>query len=266
MKDDQFRIYQSPPSRVFTTDIGQLSREKHYIRTLLEIDISDSLRALKAVRTNKNKLSFFSWFIKCIADTVPDHPPLNGIRRGKRTIFVPESVDISVVVEKDVKGQSVPLPLILRNAQEKSLVQLNDEIKSAVAQDVQHTGNLVLGSGENRIFMNLALWIPQKIRLLFMRHILKNPRRMQEIMGTVMVTSLATGGRVVGWIIPTSIHPLSIGVGTISKKTINLKGVLEKRDILHLTIAFDHDVIDGMPAKRFTEALVARLQSAYGLR
>jgi pyruvate/2-oxoglutarate dehydrogenase complex dihydrolipoamide acyltransferase (E2) component len=32
------------------------------------------------------------------------------------------------------------------------------------------------------------------------------------------------------------------------------------RDILHLTVLFDHDAVDGAPAMRFVSRLVDRLQ------
>jgi pyruvate/2-oxoglutarate dehydrogenase complex dihydrolipoamide acyltransferase (E2) component len=37
------------------------------------------------------------------------------------------------------------------------------------------------------------------------------------------------------------------------------------RQILHLTLVFDHDVIDGAPAARFTKRLVELIESGYGL-
>ena len=37
------------------------------------------------------------------------------------------------------------------------------------------------------------------------------------------------------------------------------------RDYLSLTISFDHDIIDGAPAARFTERLKELIESSYGL-
>jgi pyruvate/2-oxoglutarate dehydrogenase complex dihydrolipoamide acyltransferase (E2) component len=108
--------------------------------------------------------------------------------------------------------------------------------------------------------------MPKWLRLFVMRtFILGNPERMQIIMGTVMVTSLGTVGRITGWVMPTSMHPLSIGIGTLNKKPAVYKGDIQKRDILHLTVAFDHDVIDGMPALKFVDELVANLERGSGL-
>jgi pyruvate/2-oxoglutarate dehydrogenase complex dihydrolipoamide acyltransferase (E2) component len=40
---------------------------------------------------------------------------------------------------------------------------------------------------------------------------------------------------------------------------------VQKRDILHLTVTIDHDVIDGMPAMRFVDDFVKKLESGSGL-
>jgi pyruvate/2-oxoglutarate dehydrogenase complex dihydrolipoamide acyltransferase (E2) component len=40
---------------------------------------------------------------------------------------------------------------------------------------------------------------------------------------------------------------------------------IEPREILNLTVAFDHDVVDGAPAARFVERLVDLIESEDGL-
>jgi pyruvate/2-oxoglutarate dehydrogenase complex dihydrolipoamide acyltransferase (E2) component len=44
-----------------------------------------------------------------------------------------------------------------------------------------------------------------------------------------------------------------------------VEGRIEPRQILNLTVVFDHDVIDGAPAARFARRLVELIESAYGL-
>ena len=266
MKDMDFVTVEYPAARVFTSDTGRISQEKHYVRALLEVDVTGALQKLKTLRSPGKKVSFLAWFIKVLANAVANHPPINGIKKGRNKVVVFQSVNVSTIVEKTVDGTSIPLPLVLREVNRKSHFQINDEIQSAIDQAVVQAGNLVLGSGENNLLMRLTLVIPQWLRLWIMRvFVLSNPQRMQQMMGTVMVTSLGTGGRITSWIIPTSMHPLSIGIGSLNKKPIIHNGQIEKRTILHLTIAFDHNIIDGMPARHFVEELVAMLESGSGL-
>ena len=83
MKDPEFITIQSPAVRQFTADIGRLSHEKHHIRALLEVDVTDALARIKTLRQSGQKFSFLAWFLKILADTVADHPPVNGIRKGR---------------------------------------------------------------------------------------------------------------------------------------------------------------------------------------
>lgn len=266
MKDTDFFTIEYPAVRQFTTDIGRLDHGKHYVRALLEVDVTAALQKLRQLRAPGRKVSFLAWFLKVLADAVAGHPPINGVRQGRRRIVVFKQVNISVIVEKQVDGRSVPLPLVLRDVANKTALELSAEIQAAIEQSVEHAGNLVLGRGERRGLLNLGLALPQWMRLAFMRaFILGNPQRVQNMMGTVMISSLGTVGRLSGWMLPTSMHPLSIGIGSLNKKPAVYQGAIQKRDILHLTVAFDHDVIDGMPARAFVDELVARLEAGAGL-
>ena len=44
-----------------------------------------------------------------------------------------------------------------------------------------------------------------------------------------------------------------------------VEGRIEPREILNLTVVFDHDVIDGAPAARFVRRLVELIESGSGL-
>ena len=62
-------------------------------------------------------------------------------------------------------------------------------------------------------------------------------------------------------------HPqtLYITVGGIGEKQGVVDGHIASREYLSLTISFDHDMIDGAPAARFTERLKDLIESGYGL-
>jgi len=266
MNNQNFTKVVYPGVRVLTADTGRINRDKHYVKALLEVDITIALEKLKALRAPGKKVSFQAWFIKLLADSVAQHPPVNGIHKGRDEVLVFHSVNISTVVEKIVDGVAVPLPLALRGANTKTCLEINDEIRSAISQTVADERNLVLGKGENRFLISLALLMPQWLRLFIMRKfILDNPHRMQQMMGTVMVTSLGNVGHLSGWILPTSMHPLSVAIGSINKKPAIYEGEIQKRSILHLTVAVDHDVIDGIPAMRFMDDFVSRLEKGTGL-
>ena len=54
-------------------------------------------------------------------------------------------------------------------------------------------------------------------------------------------------------------------VGGIAWKPAVVEGRIEPREILNLTVSFDHDIVDGGPATRFVKRLVELIESGYGL-
>jgi len=84
--------------------------------------------------------------------------------------------------------------------------------------------------------------------------------------GTVGVTAVGMFGKGhSGWGIYSPAHPLELVVGSTAWKPAVVDGRIEPRDILHLTVVFDHDVVDGAPATRFMRRLVELIESGYGL-
>lgn len=265
MQQTYLEIYH-PAVRQFTADIGKLSGEKHTIRAFLEVDVTNVLEHIKSLRSTGYKVSFLAWFIKVLADTVVKHPPINGVKRGRNKVIVFKQIDISTIVERKVGQDAVPLPLVLRAVNIKAPIEITQEIQNAVDQSIERQNAPRVGSGENTILIRLGLILPRWLRLFIMRKfILGSPQRLQDTMGTVMVTSLGTVGNLPGWIMPTSIHPLSVGIGTLAKKPLLFRGKIQPRQILHLTVGLDHDVIDGMPARAFIAELVDRLTQGYAL-
>lgn len=80
-------------------------------------------------------------------------------------------------------------------------------------------------------------------------------------MGNVMITSVGMIGRINGWFIHTSVHPLSFGIGSILKKPVVIDNRVEIREILNMTILVDHDVIDGAQMVRFLKELTRQIEN-----
>jgi len=257
-----------PSSRQLTFDVGRVGLGKHHVKALLEVDVTEARRMIKQTRHTGKKVSFTAWLIKAIADCVALHPPIAGINHAKSNkVLVFDEVDISIVVEKNVNGVRVPLPYVIRKADQKTLCQIQDEIESAKSQIVGSEGNYVLGEEHSAIGMKLFLLLPQWLRLILMRVlVLNHPQQIKNMMGTVMITTAGMVGHTRGWIIPFSMHPLSLAFGSLNEQAAVYRGEIQKREILHLTILIDHDVIDGVPAARFVDDLVKKLQTGFGLQ
>jgi len=256
-----------PSSRQLTFDLGKIGLAKHHVRALFEVDVTEARRLIKQNRHAGRKLSFMAWLIKVIADCVALHPQVAGVNDPKHNqVVVFEDVDISIVVEKDVSGTRVPLPYVIRKADKKTLCQIQEEIEAAKSQMVKGEGDYVLGQEYSTIGMKWFVKLPQWLRLMLMRVlVLNHPQRVKNMMGTVMITTAGMVGHTRGWIMPFGMHPLCLAFGSLNEQAAVYRGEIQKREILHLTVLIDHDVIDGVPAAKFVDDLVKKLQSGFGL-
>jgi pyruvate/2-oxoglutarate dehydrogenase complex dihydrolipoamide acyltransferase (E2) component len=263
----QFEIKKFPSSRQSTFDTGYIGLRKHHIKALIEVDVTDARESIKNYRhQTKEQLSFTAWMLKCISQAIHENKSVHAIRKGRNELVIFEDVDISVVIEKETKGEKVPLPLVIRKVNEKSLKDIHGEIKSAKEHTVIDEKDYILGDNQYKWVMKLYVALPQFLRLMIWRRfILKNPFLMKKMSGTVVVTSVGMMGNVRGWFIPVSIHPICFALGSIVKKPGVVKEQIAIREYLHMTILIDHDVIDGAPAARFVSRLKDLIESGYGL-
>ncbi len=267
MPEPSFYEMEYPSSRRLTFDLGRIGLAKHHVKALLEVDVSEPWRIIRASRRTGRKVSFLAWLIKTTADCVAQHPPVAGANRpGRNRVVVFDDVDISIVVEKEVDGVPVPLPYVIRQAEKKTLFQIQDEIEAARTQTVEDERGYVLGQQRSPVGMKWFVRLPQWLRLLLFRAVfLNHPRRTKEAMGSVMITTVGLVGHTHGWILPYSMHPLCLAFGSINEQPLVHKGSIEPGQVLHLAALVDHDVIDGAPAARFIDDLARRLEAGYGL-
>jgi len=263
MKED-FLIYNFPSSRLFTLDVGTLSLKRHYIKALIEIDVTDSRNKLKSLKS-KQKISFTSWVLKCISQAIIENNHVHAFLKGTNQLIIFKDIDISIIIEKEVNGDYVPIPLIIRNVNKKSIIDLYDEIDSAKKHMIKNENDYVLGNNSENKYIKFFSLLPQSIRLIIWRILLSNPKYVKKIMGTVAVTSVGMMGKVRGWGIPFSIHPLCFSLGSIIKKPGVTMDKIEIREYLQITILLDHDVIDGAPAARFVSTLVNFIENGFML-
>lgn len=260
-----YQVESFPASRIATIDIGATSRKKHHIYALLELDVTEARKLIALKKKEKQNVSFNSWLLKCISQAVEEFRDLHGIRKGKTKIVLFKDIDISIMIEREINGQKVPLPYVIRKTNEKSVSEINDEVKYGISQTIKDEGNYVLGDKKNQYIMKLYYLLPGFLRRMVWNKIIHNPFMTKENMGTIMVTSVGMIGKINGWIIPMSVHPLTFAVGSVIKKPGVVNGKIEIREYLHITAAIDHDVIDGAPAVRALNKLNMFIEKGFGL-
>jgi pyruvate/2-oxoglutarate dehydrogenase complex dihydrolipoamide acyltransferase (E2) component len=211
------------------------------------------------------KVSFNSWLIKCISHAVEEFPQIHGIRKGKRKVAIFDDVDISIMIEREIQGQKVPLPYVIRKTNEKSISDIFTEIRDGQNQTVNDEGDYVLGDKKNDFMMRFYYAMPGFVRRMVWNRIIRSPFQTKKNMGTVLVTSVGMMGKINGWVIPVSVHPLCFAIGSIIKKPGVIGDKIEIREYLYVTALVDHDVVDGAPAIRALSKLTELVESGYGL-
>jgi len=261
----EYKIETFPISRISTIDIGMAGQKKHHIKALIELDVTEPRKLILEKKQRSEDVSFNSWLIKCISHAVEESKQIHAIRKGKRNVVIFEDIDISIVIEREVDGEKVPLPYVVRKTNEKSISDIYDEIRNGQKQSIEGEDDYVLGESYNKFLMKTYYCLPGFIRRLIWECIIKSPFLTKQNMGTVMITSVGMMGKINGWVIPVSVHPLSFAIGSIVKKPGVVKDKIEIREYLYITVLVDHDVIDGAPAARILSKLTQLVESGYGL-
>ncbi|GBF33902.1 dihydrolipoamide succinyltransferase [Desulfocucumis palustris] len=262
----EYRIEEFPTSRIATIDIGAAGLKKHHIKALIELDVTEPRRLLRDKKKLSEKITFNSWLIKCISHAVEEFKEIHGIRKGKRKVVIFDDIDISIVIEREVDGKKVPLPYVIRRTNEKSISEISDEIKNGQKQSINDEEDYVLGQEKkNKVLMKIYYYLPGFLRSFIWKSIIKNPLLTKQNMGTVMITSVGMVGKINGWVIPVSVHPLCFAIGSIVKKPGIVNDKIEIREYLYITVLVDHDVVDGAPAVRALSKLTKFVENGYGL-
>jgi pyruvate/2-oxoglutarate dehydrogenase complex dihydrolipoamide acyltransferase (E2) component len=265
IENEGFEIKEFPLSRLSTVDVCGIGRKKHYILAMIEADVTEARKLIRQEKRTAD-ISFTAWVLKCIADLCAEHPEIHSVKYGRRKTVSFGDADISIVAEREVQGEKVPLPYVLRKANEKSMEEIKREIDALKKADIRDEGDYVIGGRRRSGTMKLYYALPGFLRRLFLAGIIHNPFRMKREMGTVVVTALGMMGVFKGWFVPIGIHPLEIGIGSIVKKPGVVDDAVEIREYLYLTVMADHDAVDGAPAARALSRLTRMLEGAYGLK
>jgi hypothetical protein len=156
----------------------------------------------------------------------------------KRSLFMFDDVDIAIPVERTFGDTGVPLPLLIRATNHKTVFEINQEIEASIGRRILDEQDFILSKHQfSTAALTLYYRLPQWVRLLAFKWLFGNPFRAKRNSGTVLMTPVNATGSSGGWILPTrSLHNLSIGLGSVTKKPWVVDGEIKVRDILHLTV------------------------------
>ena len=222
------------------------------IHSIAEIDVSEPRRLIREQEESTGvKLSFTGYLAACLSRTVKEFPEFNSFIRGNRLIIM-DDLTVSVMVEREIRGEKVPEPVGIKKADEKSVMEITNELRAAQQPKEQGLGEL---SG--------LAWIRFIPRFLMetMVRIADRSIRMAARYGKVAVTSPGMFARGALWFIPHGSATVMLTVGSIHRMPVETEQGPEFREHLCITASFDHAVVDGAPAARFMDSFMGKVKS-----
>lgn len=279
VKDDligRFEVQRYPLSRTAGIDTVAMGKLKHHVPVLLEVDVTSARAAIRRRKQDTGEaVSFAGWVVKCLATALSEHKRVHAMRRGRRQLVVFDDVDVTVVVSREVvdgdSNDTLPVPCLIRRADQKSLDQLNSEIREAQSKPLAPGEQVLDAQGkppsprQMRLFFRLPWFLR---RWLVWNPLVKDPLYAKRHMGTVIVSSVGMYGGIGGgstWFIPATMVPVVVALGGIARRPGYFEDTVQPREMLSVTVLFDHDVIDGAPVFAFVARFRGLMEGAFSL-
>lgn len=232
----------------------------HHMYAFLELDVTDAQAAVERLRDRGVRTSLFAYIAKCIATALSEHPTLNAVRSGS-TIYEFEDVDLNVPVELKASSGVAPHLVVVRRAEQKSLQQIYGDVEAA---RTRFAASATVGREDRwaQRFMRLLILLPKFMRRWLMRAVTARPLMVKRMTGTTFLTSVAKFAELRGFVLPYVAGPIatSFALGSTADKPLVHNGEICIRRCLHMTLAFNHDIVDGGPAARFTTRLAELIE------
>ncbi len=196
-----------------------------------EIDMTELVKFRSALLEQEEalgtRISYTDILVFIIARALKDNPIVNASLM-ENEIKIWEDINIGVAVALEEEGEWGLIVPVVRNANQKSLVEISREVKSITQK--ARTGKLM----------------PDDVTG-----------------GTFTLTNLGAFGGGWGFGTPIINQPESaiLGTGAITDRPVVRQGQIVIRPIMTCSFTFDHRVIDGAPAAKFMVSLTKLLES-----
>ena len=232
-----------PKERQPVLDRLTSASRRFQVHALVELDVT---AAAERLPRSEPPVSWTGFVIATVARAVARHPEVNA-RKAGNTILSFDHVDVGATVEREANGQAVLDIATLKDADTMSGSQITRLLHDAkYGPPPTH---------ESSAFTGALIRLPGPLRRTAIRLAATRPSIAATFGPAVGVTSIGMFTHGWGWAIPVAPLTLIVTVGSVVQRpAIHERGIVA-RPMLPLTLSFDHAVIDGAPAARFTETL-----------
>jgi pyruvate/2-oxoglutarate dehydrogenase complex dihydrolipoamide acyltransferase (E2) component len=242
-----------PSNRRLVTAAMRAGRGKMPMYGLVDVDVTAANRLLAG---HDPPGSLTAFVVASVARAAAAHPEVHAYRNRRGPLVTHRHVDVGTMVEISTPHGPFAIPHLLHDADIREVPDLTAELRQ-VKRDpsASSSGRLLERAGP------AATRIPGVIPAMYgvMARSVAAPQRI----GTVAVTAVGmfAGGGGFG-ITSLSLMSLEVIVGGMSQRPRVVDGRVVVRDVLDLTLAIDHNVVDGAPAARFAAEFRELLESA----
>ena len=263
-KTGPYHVVDLTPGRRLMINMLDLTGPRHSMYGMLEVNVTVARQfiAEHKARTGET-LSFTGFLTLCLAHAVDEDKSVQAYLKGRKQLVLFDDVDVGLMIEGKIGEKKALMGHVIRGANHKTYLEIHQEIRSVQSRPVPPNRGLPP-------WFRTAMLLPWPLSWLFKALIRiavrRDPTIVTSMGGTVDVTAVGMFGEGhSGWGIFPTTAALGLVVGSIAWKPAVVEGRMEPREILNLTVVFDHYVIDGAPAARFTRRLVELIESGYGL-
>jgi pyruvate/2-oxoglutarate dehydrogenase complex dihydrolipoamide acyltransferase (E2) component len=259
-----YQVVDLSPGRQAWLNTLDLSGPTHWMTGLLEVDVTVARRFIAEHKARSGEsLSFTGFLVHCLARAVNENKEVQAYLKGRKQLVMFDDVNVGLMVEQKQGERRALMGHIIKGANHKTYREIHEEIRSV--QSTPASSNRGMPTWF-RSAMRLPWPLSKLVKSLLSMATRRDPIIRVSASGTVVVTAVGMFGKDhSGWGIATMPVSLSLVVGSIAWKPAVVDGQIEPREILNLTVLFDHDVVDGAPAARFTRRLMELIESGYGL-
>ncbi|MFC3418154.1 dihydrolipoamide acetyltransferase family protein [Salinicoccus hispanicus] len=204
----------------------QSSQEIPHAWLMMEVDATNLVNVRNSHKSDFKKqegynLTFFSFFVKAVAETLKDYPMLNSSWQGDK-IVVNKDINVSIAVAGDDKLY-VP---VIRNADELSIKGIARQVSELAELGRKHKLTTAHMAG-----------------------------------GTFTVNNTGAFGSVQSMGIINQPQAAILQVESIVKKPVIIDDMIAVRHMVNLCLSIDHRILDGLVAGQFLKAVKERIEA-----
>jgi pyruvate/2-oxoglutarate dehydrogenase complex dihydrolipoamide acyltransferase (E2) component len=220
----------------------------HYLMT---VDVTAARRLMAMA---PETLSLTGFVTVSVARAVAAHPVVHAYRDWRGRLVTHRYVDVMVPIEARTERGPRVVPHVVADADLRDVAEVSTELLST--EDSPSTG-------AEQLFGDLPglTRIPGLIRAVYA--VRDRSVRLRRRSGTVAVTT--TGMRDIGetfGVPEPALMPLQVVIGSLSACPHQTGNLIERHEILNLTLSFDHDLVGGAEAAEFATGLCSTIERA----